>query len=706
MTGRTTTSRRARHGREEVDLAPEDPGAIRNVALVGPSAAGKTTLVEELLATTGAISRAGSVTAGTTVCDHDAAAKRQQRSVSLSVAPLRHRDVKINVIDTPGCADFLCEVRAGLRAADAVLFVVGAADLTDGLDAQSAALWEECVRTDLPRVVVLSRLDHARADLPAALAAVRDGLSVPGTVLAPLSHVEPGPDGAVGALLGPDTPGSGGRRGRRRPARARRDRHRAERGRVPAREPGSPASPSPSPPCARISPAPSRAARWSPSSRCAPPSTRGSTRCSTSSSTPSRHPPRTHRCPRTARTARGTRRWLPIRTGRWWPRSCTPAPIPRPAGSRCCGCSPDGCSPTASSPWPTTRRGPRPPPTTAPSDRRTARVARVYSPLGATLREVPAAVAGDLCALTRLSCVVTGDTLCGVDDPVGIDGWEIPEPLLPVAVTAADRTAQDAMARGLARLVGTEVTLRVDRNEETHQIVLWCTGEAHADVVLDRLRATGATVEVTEVAVPARETVAGPARGLGRHVKQSGGHGQYAVCAVEIEPLPGGSGVEFVDRIVGGAIPRAYIPGVEKGVRAQLATGVTPERPVVDVRVTLVDGKAHSVDSSDQAFQTAGALAVREAVTAAGTVLLEPVHEIEVTVDDDQLGAVLGDLAARHGRVVATEPDLEHGRHTRVRAEVPEAALRRYAVDLRALSGGAARFTRRFSRYESVPASP
>ena len=325
------------------------------------------------------------------------------------------------------------------------------------------------------------------------------------------------------------------------------------------------------------------------------------------------------------------------------------------------------------------------------------RVPQVYAPLGATLREVPWCVAGDLCALTRLGTVGTGDTLCGVEDPIGIDGWELPEPLLPVAV-AAERSAQDGVARGLARLAATETTLRVERNGD--QVVLWCTGEAHADVVLARLRAGGAAFAVTDVSVPERETVGGRATGLGRHVKQSGGHGQFAVCRIEIEPLPRGAGVEFVDRIVGGAIPRAYIPSVEKGVRAQLEAGVTAGRPVVDVRVTLLDGKAHSVDSSDQAFQTAGALAVRQAVAAAGTVVMERVYEVEVTVDNGLLGAVLGDLAARHGRVVGTAPD-DAGR-TRVRADVGESALLRYPIDLRALTAGTASFTRRFSRYEPL----
>ena len=308
---------------------------------------------------------------------------------------------------------------------------------------------------------------------------------------------------------------------------------------------------------------------------------------------------------------------------------------------------------------------------------------RVYAPLGATLREVPWCVAGDLCALTRLGVATTGDTLCTADDPVGLDGWELPEALLPVAVTAADRTAQDAMARGLARLAATETTLRVERNEDTHQIVLWCTGEAHADVVLARLRASGANVEVTDVAVPERETVAGPATGLGRHVKQSGGHGQFAVCRIEIEPLPRGSGVEFVDRIVGGAIPRAYIPGVEKGVRAQLDAGVTPGRP----------GGRRAGHPASTARRTAstpptrrsrprGRSRSREAVAAAGTVVMERLYEVEVAVDDGQLGVVLGDLV---------RPSRPRRRHRAGRAGVHPRARRGPRAGAPALRRGPAR---------------
>jgi elongation factor G len=234
-------------------------------------------------------------------------------------------------------------------------------------------------------------------------------------------------------------------------------------------------------------------------------------------------------------------------------------------------------------------------------------------------------------------------------------------------------------------------------------MVLWCMGEAHADVVLSRLRAAGADVDVEPVVVPLRVTFAGPSKGHGRHVKQSGGHGQYAVCDIEVEPLPRGAGFEFVDKVVGGAVPHQFIPSVEKGVRAQMERGLGSGFPLVDIRVTLVDGKAHSVDSSDAAFQTAGSLALKDAAEKGTVVTLEPLDDVEVRMPEDHLGTVLGDLSSRRGRVLGTETD-QAGRML-VRAEVPAAELLHYAVDLRGLTSGTAVFTRRFSRYAPAPSS-
>ena len=228
-------------------------------------------------------------------------------------------------------------------------------------------------------------------------------------------------------------------------------------------------------------------------------------------------------------------------------------------------------------------------------------------------------------------------------------------------------------------------------------------GESHAEVVLDRLRGQGVNVQTVDVVTPLRETFAAAASGRGRYVKQSGGHGQFAICEIEVEPLPRGGGFEFVDKIVGGIIPGPYIASVEKGVRAQMEKGVSAGFPVVDIRVTLVGGKTHSVDSSDAAFQSAGALALREAAAAARIQLLEPVSAVTITVPDDYVGTVMSDLSARRGRL--TGSDSAGGDMTEISAEVPDQELLRYAIDLRALTGGTGRFRRAYLRHDPVPSA-
>ena len=304
--------------------------------------------------------------------------------------------------------------------------------------------------------------------------------------------------------------------------------------------------------------------------------------------------------------------------------------------------------------------------------------------------------------MAKLGRAETGDTLSAKDDPLLMEPWRMPDPLLPLAIEAHGKADEDKLSQGLARLVAEDPTMRLEQNQSTHQVVLWCLGEAHADVALERLRNRyGVQVDVVAHRVSLRETFAAPASGRGRHVKQSGGHGQFAICEIDVEPLPNGSGIEFVDKVVGGAVPRQFIPSVEKGVRAQAARGVAAGHPLVDVRITLRDGKAHSVDSSDAAFQTAGALALREAAAGARIHLLEPVAEVGVLVADDYVGAVMSDLSGRRGRVVGTEQ--ASGGRTLVRAEVPEIEIGRYAIDLRSLSHGTARFDRRYVRHEPMP---
>jgi elongation factor G len=332
------------------------------------------------------------------------------------------------------------------------------------------------------------------------------------------------------------------------------------------------------------------------------------------------------------------------------------------------------------------------------------RVGSLSSPLGKTQRLVPTCVAGDICAVAKLTRAETGDTLSDVADPMLLQPWQVPQPLLPIAIEARTKSDEDKLAKALSRLLAEDPSLWLESKEDTGQQVLWCLGEAHLDVVLDRLATTyGVAVDSVPLRLSLRETFRAKAEGHGRNVKQSGGHGQYGVCDIEVEPLPQGTGFEFVDKVVGGAVPRQYIPSVEKGVRTQMARGVEAGYPVTDIRVTLIGGKAHSVDSSDMAFQTAGSLALKDAAAKARVDLLEPVAEITVHVPDDFVGAIMTDLSIRRGRLTGTDSD--GAGFTVVTAEVPEIELTRYVVDLRSMSHGTGHFERRPLGYQPMPAA-
>jgi len=330
------------------------------------------------------------------------------------------------------------------------------------------------------------------------------------------------------------------------------------------------------------------------------------------------------------------------------------------------------------------------------------RVGALTWPLGKQQRPVTACPAGTICAVAKLSTAETGDTLSSKDQPLLMEPWTMPEPLLPVAIVAKSKADEDKLSAGLQRLVAEDPTMRLEINAETRQLVLWCMGEAHADLLIDRLSARyGVSVDTVSLRVPLRETVSVQAKGLGRNVKQTGGHGEFGICQITVEPLPGSDGFEFVDKIVGGVVPRQFIPSVEKGVRSQLEAGVLAGYPMTGVRVTLFDGKAHPVDSSDMAFQKAGRAALKDAAEKASPMLLEPVDQVSILVPDEYVGAVMSDLSGRRGRVLGTEP-VGTGR-TVIKAEVPELEITRYSIDLRSVSHGTGSFTRGYLRHEPLP---
>ncbi|MGO9294333.1 MAG: elongation factor G-like protein EF-G2 [Streptosporangiaceae bacterium] len=683
------------------------PDSVRNVVLVGHSGAGKTTLIEALLVHTGTIQRAGRVEDGTTVSDFDEVEIRQQRSVNLTLAPVEYDGVKINLLDTPGYADFTGDLRAGLRAADAALFTVSAADGVDGL---TKMLWEECAAAGTPRAVVITKIDHHRGEFEEALAACRDafGESVAPLYL-PVGGGQQGIRGLMGLLSERFYDYSGDSRSEADPDPADAGRLAEARGAlieaiIQESEDESLMdrylSGEDIDPKVLIEDLEKAVARGS------------------------FYPVLAAAAPLSV----GLEELLEIMTQGFPAPEEHPMPaVTTPDGKPVTSLSCDPSGPLLAEVVKTTAdpyvgrislvrvfSGTlRPDATVHVSGHGRAerghadhdtdeRIGALTSPLGKNQRTISQCTAGDICAVAKLGTAETGDTLSDKDHPLLMEPWSSPEPLLPVAITAKSKADEDKMSQALGRLVAEDPTLRLENNAETRQLVLWCMGEAHADLLLDRLRSRyGVEVEQVDLRVPLRETVAAKAEGLGRNVKQTGGHGEFGICHIEVEPLPSGGGFEFVDKIVGGVVPRQFIPSVEKGVRAQMEQGVLAGYPMVNIRVTLFDGKAHSVDSSDMAFQKAGRAALRDAAEKAQVLLLEPVDEVSVLVADDYVGAVMSDLSSRRGRVLGTEA--VPGGRTLVKAEIPELEITRYAIELRSMSHGTGSFTRSYLRHEPLP---
>ncbi|MFJ4679895.1 elongation factor G [Kitasatospora sp. NPDC088783] len=649
------------------------PDRLRNVALVGAGGAGKTTLAEALARTAGVLTRAGTVPDGTTTADWEDVEHRQQRSVQLALLPLPWRGLKVNLLDAPGYADFAGELQAALRAAEAALFVHSAAD--PEVPRPVRALWRQCEDARLPRAIVLTHLTTARVRLDDVLRMLQDTLGTPDTVR-PLHHVDLRDGhlhGATDLLTGRvhGTPGDA-------PDLA------AERARLVEALAGEDDT---------------LLARYLDGEGLDTAALTAGLRRELLAGT-------LHPVLATAPDGTGCDALLDLVADAF------PSPADRTDGL-----------PAADPDAPVTAQvvhtgedpylgrlsllkvfagTVRPDTTVRLPDGTEERLTAPHSPLGRQLRPVPQAAAGDLATVTRLTAARTGDTLTA-DRPgrTVLPPWPLPEALLPTAVQARSKADEDRLSQALGRLAAQDPALRVEQNPDTGQLVLWCTGEAHLAVTLDRLTTRhGVHVDTVPYEVALRETFAAPADGHGRHVKQSGGHGQYAVCDLTVEPLPGG-GFEFVDRVVGGAVPRHFVPSVEKGVRAQLARGLRGH-PMTDVKVTLTDGRAHSVDSSDAAFQTAAALALKEAADHTAVKVLEPVDEVRVLLPDEYQGAVLADLSARRGHVLGTEIGGEG--LSLVRAEVPALELARYPLDLRSLSHGTGQFTRAYLRHAPMPA--
>ncbi|TMM25509.1 MAG: elongation factor G [Actinobacteria bacterium] len=679
---------------EGAALKTYDAKDIRNVLLIGHGGAGKTTLLEALLFASGAITRMGTVEDGNTVSDHDPDEQRRGISVSLAMAPIEWKGVKINALDAPGTADFVGDLRNAIRAVDAVIVVVSA---VDGVEVQTEYAWELAVDEGLPRAIFVNKLDRERADFQSTLDQL---VSSFGTQVAPfeLPIGQEHEFGGIADLL-------------------------HEKADLYPSGPMAEESEWPDDIHAMADPAREKlmeAVAESDDALIEEYLEQGTL--------PEEH------IVNGAKAGFAAARLAPVLVGsasraigidrlldfivEEFPSPLDRGPITvigKGGETKERPCDPAG--PTTAFVFKTVSdpfvghvtmfrvfSGRVRPDSSISNATQNAeeRLGQLFTQKGKEHESIAEVPAGDIGAVAKLQASHTGDTWSTKDDPVQLQPVELPEPLLAYAITPATKGDEDKLATGLARLREEDPSFHVARNEETHEMVIYGMGEAHLDVQMSRLKAKfGVDVHHTPAKIAFRETVRGKAAAQGRHVKQTGGHGQYAICNIELEPLPRGEGFVYEDKITGGAIPQQFIPSIEKGVVKTMAEGVISGNPMVDIKVTLVDGKFHTVDSSDMAFQIAGSLALKEAVEKAGVVLLEPIVQLSVVVPESFTGDIMGDLNAKRGKIQGMEQI--GGGKQRINALVPQAEVARYVIDLRSMTGGRGAFAMTFSHYEEMP---
>jgi elongation factor G len=658
-----------------VDVKTFPTSNIRNVALVGHGGAGKTTLAEALLFANGAIPRMGRVEDGNTVCDFDPEEARRQISVSMALAPFEFDGHKVNLIDTPGYADFVGDVAAALRAVDLAVFVVSA---VEGVEVQTEIAWRMAEERDLPRAIFVNKLDRERASFERTLDQLKERF---GAGVAPLEL----PIGEESSFRGvidllDDI------------AVTYDDQGVATEGPIPD---------------------------------------------DMATEEHAVHDALVEGI--VVADDDLMERYLGDETiekkelGQALAKGIAEAsvfPVLCGSATRLIGVDRLTRFVVEEGPAPHVSDGP----TAAVvfktlvdpyvgrvnlfrvlqgavkhddmlvngrtvADERLHQLTTLRGKEQEPVTEVPA---GDIAAVAKLADTSTGDVLGVRGANVAIEPFEVPAPVLSFAIKPKSKGDEDKLANSLHRLQDEDPALRVERNAETHQTLLEGMGETHLSIALEKLhRKFGVEVDTEDVKVPYRETITANAEAEGKYKKQTGGHGQFGVAFLRVEPVERGGGFEFVDQIVGGAIPRQFIPAVEKGVAETMAQGGVFGFPVVDVKVTVFDGKFHPVDSSEMSFKMAGSIGFKDAMAKAGPILLEPISELIVTAPEANQGDIMGDLNSKRGRIQGSA-SVGNG-EVEVSAMVPTSEVLRYAIDLRSLTGGRGRFTVNHSHYDPVP---
>ena len=659
---------------------------VRNVVLVGHGGAGKTSLAEAMLFMAGETKRLGTVDDGHSSLDYDPEEIKRQMTVNLSLAPVMHKSVKINIIDTPGFADFMGDAIAGMEAAEMALFVV---DAVAGPQVQTERLWEIAGQMGIARAVFVNRMDKEHADFGAVMAKLEAAFGHRvGAIQIPMG-AESDFHGVIDII------------------RLKAYHHEAD---------GEHMDDIPSEFTSAVD-----AAREKLTDLVAEADEdlmekflEGETLSQDD-------------LEKLLGLAIAQGIIVPVFVGSalklqgvedlmdeivtFFPEPTAHGPLPTVNGESVhfseSGATSAFVFKTLSDPYQGRLTFAKVvsgsvTPNLELVDSRTGkkeRLGHVLKMTGKETKDVESVPAGDIAVLPKLGDVITNDTLSAKGD-VEFVGMPLPEPLFAVAIRAKNKADEDKLGTGINKIVEEEPTLRVRRDPETHQTVLSALGDSQVDVVMARLRARfSVDTELVDLRIPYRETVRKVAQAQGRHKKQTGGSGQFGDAWLRIEPNPG-KGYEFLDEIVGGRIPRQYIPHVDKGIQDTMLQGVLAGYPVVDVKVAVYDGSYHAVDSSELAFKTAARIGFRAAAEKADLVLLEPIAHLTITVPDKYAGDVMGDMSSRRGRVNGMEGV---GGKQVIRASVPYAEVVQYALLLRSLTHGTGTYTLEIGEYAEVP---
>jgi elongation factor G len=662
---------------------------IRNVVLLSHSGAGKTSASEAMLFTAGAIKRLGKVEDGTTTSDYDPDEAKRQISINLSMLPCIWQDAKLNILDTPGYSDFVGEVRAAIRVAEGAVIMVCAAS---GVEVGTEQVWSYCEQAELPRLIFINKMDRENADFNKTVGQIQARFGAQCLPMQLPIGAQAKFEGIVDLLTMKAYTGSEAKEAELPSAlQGQADSYREklieaaaeiddkliekylEGGELSQEELSSGLRQAVV--SGKVVPILTGSALKNIGFKLFLdaiysylPSAKEGKVVTISDSTQKTIEP----------SAEGPLAALVFKT------SADPY-VGKLTHFRVY----TGAIKSNSQVWNVTRND-------------NERIGQLFVLRGKNQEPVPELGAGDMGAVAKLTLTGTGDTLGSKEKPLKIAPIEFPEPAFSLAVHPKTKADLDKLGAALTRLAEEDPTIRVHREPDTNETILSGIGESQLEAAADKMqRKFGVGVKLETPKVPYKETITAGAKAEYKHKKQTGGHGQYGHVFLELEPLPRGSGHEFVDKIVGGAIPRNYIPSVEKGVNEAIREGVLARYPVIDIRATVYDGSFHPVDSSDICFKIAGAGALKKGLTEGQPILLEPIYNIEVTVPEDFTGDIIGDLNTKRARVQGMNPG--DGVNV-IEAQVPQAEILRYAIDLKSITQGRGSYKASFSHYEEVPA--